>query len=132
MLEELVILNGKLDLKFDKYNYIYTVSVSNNIESLNINYKVSDGYQVNIIDNILDKEENYVYLKVFNNDEINTYTLIVNKESEYTTSLIEDYKRSLEVNKEEFDPSKIILIGVTCFIILLIIFILLFMRKKKA
>ena len=82
VLEDLNIVNGELTPEFDIYNNIYSVSISEEIDELVIDYKVTDGYVVNIIDNHdLVPGENEVYIQVIKNEEINTYTLLVNKKS---------------------------------------------------
>ena len=130
MLEELEIVNGKLDLKFDKYNNIYTVEVEENIKTLEFEYKVSEGYKVSIDNNVLNSDINYVYLNVYNDTTLNTYTFIVNKNITETSSLIDDYKSNLFVKEEEAPTSGVISIIVSCIIFLIIVFILLFKKKK--
>lgn len=130
MLEELNIINGILDLKFDKYNNIYTVEVEENITSLELEYKASEGYKVSINNNVLNNEINYVYINVYNEHETNTYTLIVTKKISKTTSLIEEYKNSLMVEEVEVPTYQVVSIIGGCVIILLIFFILLFHKKK--
>ena len=51
MLEDLNIVNGELTPEFDIYNNIYSVSIAGYVDKLVIDYKVTDGYVVNIIDN---------------------------------------------------------------------------------
>ena len=80
MLEDLNIVNGELTPEFDIYNNIYSVSVAGYVDELVIDYEVTDGYVVNVIDNHdLVPGENEVYIQVIKNEEINTYTLLVNK-----------------------------------------------------
>ena len=131
MLEELNILNGKLDLKFDKYNNIYTVEVEESVNSLELEYIASDGYKVSVNNNFLNNELNYVYLNVYNENETNTYTLIVTKKISETTSLIEDYKKSVMVEEMKVPTYQVAFIISGCFIVLLITFFLLFHKKKR-
>lgn len=130
MLEELEVLNGTLDLKFDKYNNIYTVEVEKDITSLELVYTASEGYKVAINNNILNNELNYVYINVYNESENNTYTLIVNKNVSKTTSLIDDYTNSIMVEEESVPTYQIALIVSGAVIILIIVFIILFHKKK--
>lgn len=130
MLEELEVLNGTLDLKFDKYNNIYTVEVEKDINSLELVYTASEGYKVAINNNILNNELNYVYINVYNESENNTYTLIVNKNVSKTTSLIDDYKNSIMVEEESVPTYQIALIVSGAVIILIIVFIILFHKNK--
>ena len=132
MLEELKILNGKLDLKFDKLNNIYTLSVSSNIEKLEFEYKITEGYNIEVIDNYLDEDINNVYIKVYNDSEENIYTFIVYKESSYTSSLIDDYKSSLNVKKEIVNSTYVYSIIIGCIIVIIIFGIILLKPRKRS
>lgn len=131
MLEDLNIVNGELTPEFDIYNNIYSVSVSKDVDELVIDYKVTDGYVVNIIDNHdLVAGENEVYIQVIKDEEVNTYTLIVNKEESKEVINYDYLLEPLEV--EEKLPEYVApLIGGICFFIILCIFLLLFKRKKR-
>ena len=131
VLEDLNIVNGELTPEFDIYNNIYSVSISEEIDELVIDYKVTDGYVVNIIDNHdLVPGENEVYIQVVKDDEINTYTLLVNKESSEEVINYDYLLEPLEV-EEELPGYVTPLIGGICFFIILCTFLLLFKRKKK-
>lgn len=131
MLEDLNIVNGELTPKFDIYNNIYSVSVLKDVDELVIDYKVTDGYVVNIIDNHdLVAGENEVYIQVIKDEEVNTYTLIVNKEEAKQVINYDYLLEPLEV--EEKLPEYVApLIGGICFFIILCIFLLLFKKKKR-
>ena len=131
MLEDLNIVNGELTPEFDIYNNIYSVSISEEIDELVIDYKVTDGYVVNIIDNHdLVPGENEVYIQVIKNEEINTYTLLVNKKSSEAVVNYDYLLEPLEV-EEELPEYVAPLIGGICFFIILCTFLLLFKKKKK-
>ena len=131
MLEDLNIVNGELTPEFDIYNNIYSVSISEEIDELVIDYKVTDGYVVNVIDNHdLVPGENEVYIQVIKNEEINTYTLLVNKKSSEAVVNYDYLLEPLEV-EEELPEYVAPLIGGICFFIILCTFLLLFKRKKK-
>ena len=131
VLEDLNIVNGKLSPEFDIYNNIYSVSIKEEVDELVIDYKVTDGYVVNIIDNHdLVPGEQVVYIQVIKDDEINTYTLLVYKESSEEVINYDYLLEPLEV--EEKLPEYVApLIGGICFFIILCTFLLLFKRKKK-
>ncbi len=132
MLEELKILNGTIDLKFDKLNNIYTLSVSSNVEKLEFEYKITEGYNIEVIDNYLDEDINNVYIKVYNDSEENIYTFIVYKESSYTSSLIDDYKNSLNVKENNVDSKIIYSIIIGCIIVIIIFGIILLKPRKRS
>ena len=131
MLENLEIVNGLLSPEFDIYNNIYSVDVASDVSSLVINYEVSDGYIVNIIDNHdLDYGENEVYIQVIKESEINTYTLLVYKENVEKVINYEDLVDTVEVQSEMNPYTPYIIIG-SCLIIILVVFYFLFLKGKK-
>ena len=131
MLEDLNIVNGELTPEFDIYNNIYSVSVAGYVDELVIDYEVTDGYVVNVIDNHdLVPGENEVYIQVIKNEEINTYTLLVNKKSSEAVVNYDYLLEPLEV-EEELPEYVAPLIGGICFFIILCTFLLLFKKKKK-
>ena len=130
MIRNLKVLNGNLELKFDQYNYQYTVRVNNDIDHLDFSYDLDKDYNVSIKNNFLDKEENIVFLDVYNIDEEYTYTFYVYKDNNEYISSINNYVNSLEVPIRTTNVLSIQLLVVSMFIILLIIFSLLFKRKK--
>lgn len=130
MLEDLEILNGIISPEFDIYNNIYSVSILEDVDELVINYKVSDGYVVNIIDNNnLVSGENEVYIQVIKENEINTYTLLVNKEETEDVADLEYLLEPLEV-KEELPTYVAPLIGGSCLFLIFIFFLIIFRKRK--
>ena len=130
MLEDLEILNGIITPEFDIYNNIYSVSIAEDVEELVINYKVSDDYVVNIIDNNnLVPGENEVYIQVIKENEINTYTLLVNKEETEQASNLEYLLEPLEV-KEELPTYVAPLIIGSCIFLMLVFFLIIFKKKR--
>lgn len=130
MLEDLEIVNGIITPEFDIYNNIYSVSIAEDVEELVINYKVSDDYVVNIIDNNnLVPGENEVYIQVIKENEINTYTLLVNKEETEQASNLEYLLEPLEV-KEELPTYVAPLIIGSCIFLMLVFFLIIFKKKR--
>ena len=131
MLNDLEILNGELSPEFDIYNDIYSVTITEDVDELVIDYEVSDGYIVNIVDNKdLTAGENSVYLQVIKDEEINTYTLLVYKESSEPVFNYEYIPESIEVEEELPEYAVHLIIG-SCFLIILIVFLLLFKKRKS-
>ena len=130
MLNDLKIINGVLSPEFDIYNNIYSVNIDENVDKLVIEYDVDSDYIVNIIDNeSLVSGNNEVYLQVIKDNEINTYTLLVYKEETDTVVNYDYLLEPLEV-KEELPSYVAPLIIGCCFFVILLVFILLFKRKK--
>ena len=131
MLNDLEIINGELSPAFDSLNNIYSVTVSEDVDELVMEYSTTDGYIVNVIDNQdLDEGENEVYLQVIKDEEINTYTLLVYKESSETVFNYEYVPETIEVESELPEYVAPLIIG-SCILIILIFAILLFKRKKS-
>ena len=131
MLSDLEIINGELSPAFDSLNNIYSVTVSEDVDELVMEYSAPDGYIVNIIDNQdLDEGENEVYLQVIKDEEINTYTLLVYKESSEPVFNYEYVPETIEVESELPEYVAPLIIG-SCLLIILIFAILLFKRKKS-
>lgn len=130
MLQSLEILNGELTPVFNKYTDIYSVNITSDIDSLAINYIVDEGYSVNVVNNSNFVEgENTVYIYVSNEKEQNTYTLLVNKERTEVTNTFDYNLETIEVVKEL--PKYVApLIGISCFLIILFVYTLLFHKKK--
>ena len=131
MLKDLKILNGNLELKYNEYTYEYTVTVDSNVNSLEFDYTLDDDCYIDIKDNILDKKENIVTLDVYNLDNSITYTFYVYKESDEEVNGIDNYMKSLEVaNTNHVELYKVQILSVSIFLTLIIIFSILFHRKK--
>lgn len=132
MLKDLKILNGILDLEFNEYIDEYTITVSSDIKELELSYELTTGSLINIRGNNIVEGENVVYLDVYNNDFLKTYTLYVYKESVKNVSEIDEFISSLEVNtSKELPLYKIQLLSVSMFLIIIILFSIIFKRTKK-
>ena len=131
MLKDLKILNGNLELKYNEYTYEYTVTVDSDINSLEFDYTLDDDCYIDIKNNVLDNNENIVTLDVYNIDKSITYTFYVYKESEEEVNGIDNYMKSLEVtNTNNTEFYKVQILSVSLFLTLVIIFSILFHRKK--
>ena len=131
MINDLQILNGNLELKFNPYTYEYTVKVDSDIESLEFSYNLEPDCYINIRNNTLDNKENMVYVDVYNIDKTITYTFLVTKEEENSVSGIDDYKKSLEiVNNESINILYVQCLGIGLVLTIIILFSIIFRRKK--
>ena len=80
MLEDLIVKNGEMALKFDSLNNFYTVDVEDDVTSLELEYKETGKTKIVVRDNEdLKPGANYVYIDVYEDRGINTYTLLVYK-----------------------------------------------------
>lgn len=133
MLEDLTIINGEMALEFDPLNTKYTITLNDNEDTeLKFDYVLKDNYQMSVVGNFLDKDVNEVVLTVFNEDDIVNYYLTVYKEDAEDVSNTNISKVELEVPlKKEISPYAAPGIAVSCFVLILIIFVLLFHRKRK-
>lgn len=133
MLNDLKVLNGNLELKFNEYTYEYTVVVDRNVNSLELDYKLEEDCYIKIRNNALVDGENIVYLDVYNIDNEITYTLYVYKETTNAVSGIDNYKKALEVSSSNnvIKPYKVQLLSTGIFLIIVVLFSLIFKKSKK-
>ena len=132
MLSDLKIKNGNLELSFNEYTYEYTVVVDGDINSLEFEYKLQPGANLNVRGNNLKDDESIVYVDVFDEFETLTYTFYVYKESdEELVSGIDNFVNSLEVVKaDDISLYKVQLLSVSIFLLLIILFSIIFKRKN--
>lgn len=132
MLKELEILNGNLELDFNEYTYTYTVTVNKDVNSLEFDYVLEEECYINIRNNTLVEEENIVSVDVYNLDKTITYTFYVYKEESKTVSGIDDFVSSLEVSSEKTVSIQTIqILSCSLFLAILILFSIIFRRKKQ-
>ena len=128
MLDDLKVLNGDMQPKFDKYNDLYTVFVNNNVEKLELSYIVSGTEVDEIIGNdFLNFGENLVVIKLANGEK---YNLNVIKKQEQTVTNVFDNYEKIEIKPEmpSYIPS---LIGIICFLLVVLSYLLIFKKKNK-
>ena len=130
MLLDLKILNGNMSLKFDKYVNTYTIEVKNDVESLEIEYKIRESDEIKIINNDnLETGLNYVFLEITNESEKNMYTLEVYKEVTKDVISTSNLETKLEV-EQQVNKNTPYIIGTICFVVILIIFLIIFHPRK--
>lgn len=130
MLLELRILNGVLSPKFDKYNNIYSVVVDSDVRKLDIDYKADADYTIDIVGNgNFIYGDNEVIIRLKKDDIENTYKLIVYREREQ--AVFSEVKEAENVIVENPVSDNIeYIIGGSCLLIILIVFLLMFRKKK--
>ena len=133
MIDELKILNGDLELAFNEFTYLYTVKVSSEVTALEFSYKLEPDCYINIRNNVLDYGNNTVNVDVYNNAETITYTFLVYRENLDEVNGIDNYKKSLEiVETDKVDIYKVQFLAVGLFVAIIIVFCLIFKKKKKS
>ena len=133
MLTNLEIKNGVMTPKFDIYNDTYTVAIEEDVTELDICYETAnEEVKVTIAGNENIKERKGVGIIISNGTEEKIIKLNVIKEGIESASGLKDYFTSLEVQKKEIMPEYIApLIGASCFLLIIIIFSIIFHKKKK-
>ncbi len=131
MNNELYVTNGIMDLDFNPYVYEYTVLIDDNINSLEFSYNLLEGYNIDIRNNIINKDNQVIYVDIYNIDNIDTYTFYVYKENNIYSSLIDEYKKSIEVTNKEIPIYKVEILSVIIFLLIVIVFSIMFKKKYK-
>lgn len=131
MLLDLVILNGEMSLKFDPLNTKYTITLNNNANELKIDYKLKEGCEISISGNNLIKNKNELILKVYNDTESVNYYLTVYKENTTNVSTNNLLAQEVEVAPKVVPNYVAPLISSICFIAILLLFTLLFKKRKN-
>ena len=126
------ILNGTMNMEYDKYNNEYTVYIEESESRLIFDYELEDSDAAIVIsgnDYFVD-DNNVVTVTVYSSDDISNrvYTFYVNKYSEDEVSSFNDEMVALEVQKKAFYVES--LITMVSFIVVLFNFYYLFLRNK--
>lgn len=130
VLLDLKILNGDMPLKFDKYVNSYTVLVESNVEFLEIEYKIRDTDEIKIINNEnLNYGLNYIFLEITSDNEKNVYTLEVYREK--VESVMKYQEVTLGSGDKVMNENTPYIISFVCFLVILLFFIVIFVRRKS-
>ena len=129
MLKDLEILNGEMSLKFDPLNTIYTITLNDDANNLEFNYDIGANDTLNVYGNNLEEGLNEVVLTVYNKKEQTSYYLYVLKKEPSLVNNIEDTKVNLEITPKTINTYAAPLIGVSCFLFILLFFTLLFRKN---
>ena len=131
MLIDLKILNGNLDIKFDKYTYNYTVRIDNDLNKLDFSYILDNNVSINIRDNNNITDGSIVYIDVFNGKRIITYTFNIYKDNtnEVINVMNIDDELLLEKSNENFITTN--LLFTVMFFIIIFLYLLIFRKLKK-
>ena len=129
-LEELQIKNGELSPNFDSLNNEYTVTLPKEEYHIEMEYKVSDGITVSIMDNFDLVNNAVVTLLLTDETEKTEYHLHILKEEEENTLIT--FKEETPSLEENFMfQYKIYIIPASCFFMILISYKCIFRKKHK-
>lgn len=132
MLEDLKVLNGELSLKFDPLNTIYTINIKDDVNALEMEYRLKENVNISIVGNEnLHNGLNEIVITVYKEDLSESYYLYVYKESETMVFGSNNLSQSLNVDDQELWEYAVPVISGTCFLIILFTFCLLFSGKRK-
>lgn len=130
VLLDLKILNGNMPLKFDKYVNSYTVLIESNVEFLEIEYKIRDTDEIKIINNEnLNYGLNYIFLEITSDNEKNVYTLEVYREKVESVMMYQEV--TLGSGDKVMNENTPYIISFVCFLVILLFFIVIFVRRKS-
>lgn len=132
LINDLKITNGEISPKYDKYNNYYSVTIDENTKSLEFSYVYdNNNYEVKIVNNDNLVQNKLVYVTIYNkeNSEQNTYIFKVYVNETQSTINYDDSINTLNI---ETDSKKDInyapLIGTICFILIIFVYYLIFLR----
>ena len=132
MLLDLEVLNGNMFLKFDKYVNTYTIEIEDDVNFLDIKYKIDEKDTIKILNNEnLVGGLNYVFIEVTHENEKNMYTLEVYKNE--TKNVFHE----VEITPSDDTPEKmpeyvpVVIISVVVLVILFTYWLLFHKKKVK-
>lgn len=132
MLLDLEVLNGNMFLKFDKYVNTYTIEIEDDVNFLDIKYKIDEKDTIKILNNEnLTGGLNYVFIEVTHENEKNMYTLEVYKNE--TKNVFHE----VEITPSDDTPEKmpeyvpVVIISVVVLVILFTYWLLFHKKKVK-
>ncbi len=132
MLEELIVLNGELSPKYDKYNNKYTVKINENVFKLLFEYVKDSEVEITVYgNNNLKEGENYIVLLVKKGDQ--KEYIYLNAVKEKDEKVIETFNTTTPLEVANSMPIYGgYLIATSCFLIIVLLYLVMFKRKKKS
>ena len=128
MLYNLEVLNGEISPDFSSEVFDYNVNVDSSTLTLIFNYDTCDNCKVTVYGNsYLSSGENHVLIEVYD-EKVTTYTLTVYKEKK-ETQVFSEVKTAVDTN-EKTNEFLIPIILVICFLTILVLFYVIFHKKK--
>ncbi len=128
MLYNLEVLNGEISPDFSSEVFDYNVNVDSSTLTLIFNYDTCDNCKVTVYGNsYLSSGKNHVLIEVYD-EKVTTYTLTVYKEKK-ETQVFSEVKTAVDTN-EKTNEFLIPIILVICFLTILVLFYVIFHKKK--
>lgn len=128
LINDLNVKNGELSPKFDKYNNYYSITIDNNVTSLDFEYEYNkDLYEVKITNNENLVENKLIYVTIYNKEskEKNAYIFKVYLENTQTTvKTVEEEVPVVKKKQYNYAP----LVGAICFILIIFVYYVIFLR----
>ena len=128
MLYNLEVLNGEMTPDFSSEVFDYDVNVDSSALTLIFNYDTCDNCKVTVYGNSnLTSGENHVLIEVYDK-KVTTYTLTVYKEKK--ASQVFSEVKTVVYTEEKPKEFLIPIISVICFLTILVLFYVIFHKKK--
>lgn len=128
-LNALEIKNGKLSLPFDSLNNLYTITLEEDVESVDFVYEVDNEVEVHIENNENLQNNSIVTLQLIHDTDTIEYTFqILKEETEEMRPVFLEEKEEVPTNF--MFQYKTMVIPLTCLILLLLSYKIIFYHKK--
>lgn len=130
IIKNLKINNGVITPNYDKYNNYYSVTITENVNSLDFEYEYNNElYEVKVSDNENLVQNKMVYVTIYDKktNEQNTYIFKIYIEDSLSTMEAEDTITALDIKTEDktnYAP----LVGSGCFSLIIFIYYLIFLK----
>ena len=131
-LESLSFGEYELSPNFDKCNNTYSLKIPDDVTTLAVDYTLEDeNAEVEITGNeLLTEDENTITIKVFNQNEEQTYTILVNKITEEEVGALDNNTIDISIPKKYNMKMVLIIILASWLLIAFILFKIFFPKRK--
>lgn len=130
-LESLTIKNGTLSIPFEPLNNEYTVLLDREVEELALEYKVDEKITVLVSNNENLKNNSVVTITLTQEKDTVEYHLQILKEEEEEIASVFLEQKPMPIETNFMFEYKNYIIPAVCFLLILIVFKILFHKKRK-
>lgn len=130
VIDKLEVTNGVITPKYDKYNNYYSITITEDIKSLEFTYNYDNTkYIVKITNNENLVENKLVYVTIYDKEtnEQNTYIFKIFIEDTLSTIETDDVVNTLDIKNEE-ETNYAPIVGTICFSLIIFIYYLIFLK----